>query len=829
MKKLLPILILFLFSVAVVSAQTAISNCAQLAAVNSSCGADYYLTANIDGSCLTSPLCPSGYSGDFDGDDFYIKDIALDEATNLVGLFARLTSAGTITNLTVVNSSFKGVNQVGALVGSNEGKITFCGGEGNYVEGAQQVAGLAGHNKKIIYDSYSIADVNSSNGYAGGLVGYLTGGNAYIERCYAAGSVTSTSSRVGGLVGRIYHGYVEDSYSEATVYSSSSYVGGLVGHAHSDSFGDGLIISNCYATGDVTADGGYVGGLVGQLDRRSTSRKGRILDSYATGNVSPAGTYSGGLVGHNRNSRGYISASYWNNHTGNPAICVGNGGVGSGGSCTPVQDDETHFYNPVNSPMDEWDFLTTPIWGLIDTNSDGDGEAGVNHSCLIWESDCSQAPVVCGNSLIELGEECDDGNNVSGDGCDSDCQIESGYVCQEAGVPCCELMQQDGDGYYNLTECCHLNLIGTNHSSGDNYKLIDDLDCSSEVGRNGNVGEFWINNFFSGIFDGRNNTINGINVTTTGRAGFIFRLQSAVVKNLGIVNSTIKGGLGVGGISYEVYSSTIERCYFEGEVISTSSAAGGIIGGVSSANIRKSFFVGKIEGKDYVGGIFGTGDSAVVDDCYVNANVSGNDYVGGITGSFQVGGGGTPILRKVYFEGSVTGNNSVGGIAGETNRQIHDSFSTALVNGDSAVGGLVGNLTGRTVINSYWFNQAGDTATSCCGNVEAVANCSDCYAETPLSYFYTQCNEPMLQWDFNVTPIWGLEGGQADVDYPCLMYEDGCAEAESCESQGPGGNGDEVIPEFSNTGKIVVTIIALIVVGIVASMLMKKKQTEQQE
>lgn len=48
-------------------------------------------------------------------------------------------------------------------------------------------------------------------------------------------------------------------------------------------------------------------------------------------------------------------------------------------------------------------------------------------------------------------------------------------------------------------------------------------------------------------------------------------------------------------------------------------------------------------------------------------------------------------------------------------------------------------------------------------------------------------------------------------------YSDG-----TCDEQGPGG--DEVIPEFSNTGKIIVTVLALIVVGIVASMLMKKKE-----
>ena len=34
-------------------------------------------------------------------------------------------------------------------------------------------------------------------------------------------------------------------------------------------------------------------------------------------------------------------------------------------------------------------------------------------------------PAVCGNGVIETGEQCDDGNTVSGDGCSSTCQTES--------------------------------------------------------------------------------------------------------------------------------------------------------------------------------------------------------------------------------------------------------------------------------------------------------------------------------------------------------------------------------------------------------------------
>lgn len=38
---------------------------------------------------------------------------------------------------------------------------------------------------------------------------------------------------------------------------------------------------------------------------------------------------------------------------------------------------------------------------------------------------------MCGNGLLELGsnEACDDGNQVSGDGCSFNCEVELGWSC----------------------------------------------------------------------------------------------------------------------------------------------------------------------------------------------------------------------------------------------------------------------------------------------------------------------------------------------------------------------------------------------------------------
>ena len=52
--------------------------------------------------------------------------------------------------------------------------------------------------------------------------------------------------------------------------------------------------------------------------------------------------------------------------------------------------------------------------------------------CTTFKSSCIPS---CGNSVLDEGEECDDGNEVDGDGCSSDCRLESGFTCNTEAIP----------------------------------------------------------------------------------------------------------------------------------------------------------------------------------------------------------------------------------------------------------------------------------------------------------------------------------------------------------------------------------------------------------
>ncbi len=66
-----------------------------------------------------------------------------------------------------------------------------------------------------------------------------------------------------------------------------------------------------------------------------------------------------------------------------------------------------------------------------------------------WDiSECTGGGPVCGNSVIESNEECDDGNNAACDGCSETCHVE---ICGNGIVEC---MEQCDDGNTDAGDSC---------------------------------------------------------------------------------------------------------------------------------------------------------------------------------------------------------------------------------------------------------------------------------------------------------------------------------------------------------------------------------------
>ncbi len=61
--------------------------------------------------------------------------------------------------------------------------------------------------------------------------------------------------------------------------------------------------------------------------------------------------------------------------------------------------------------------------GLTGGESCADGACDQDGRC--------RPAIVCGNSVLQAGEGCDDGNDLAGDGCNTSCLIEDNFACNQ--------------------------------------------------------------------------------------------------------------------------------------------------------------------------------------------------------------------------------------------------------------------------------------------------------------------------------------------------------------------------------------------------------------
>lgn len=129
------------------------------------------------------------------------------------------------------------------------------------------------------------------------------------------------------------------------------------------------------------------------------------------------------------------------------------------------------------------------------------------------------------------------------------------------------------------------------------------------------------NGGYSGKFDGKGHTISGlylINNSTGYTYVGLFGVTngSAVITNLGVVDSYFAGKSYVGGVCARQNAGTISNCYNAGSVcgLASNSEAGGVCGG--SDVLKHCYNRGKVWGSGYVGSLIGINNSNRIENCY---------------------------------------------------------------------------------------------------------------------------------------------------------------------------------------------------------------------
>src|SRR3989338_3960478 len=130
--------------------------------------------------------------------------------------------------------------------------------------------------------------------------------------------------------------------------------------------------------------------------------------------------------------------------------CTSSNDCSTGQTCSGGICISPRCGNGVLEVIEQWD----------DGNTAGDD--GCSSTCQIYEAGwlCNTpgqlCQKLCGNGVVEVAasEWCDDGNNANGDGCTRTCQIENGYVCPRRGGVCILSTQACGDGVVQVGEYC---------------------------------------------------------------------------------------------------------------------------------------------------------------------------------------------------------------------------------------------------------------------------------------------------------------------------------------------------------------------------------------
>ena len=715
----------------------------------------------------------SAFTGKFEGNGFTISNLKIDRPSDdpgndYIGLFGSVGQAAEITNVGLLDVNIIGNENVGGLVGwNNGGTITNSYATGSVAGSGNSVGGLVGDNRGTITNSYATSAVRGTF-YVGGLVGFNSG---TITNSYATGSVAGSGNSVGGLVG-FDSGTITNSYATGAV-SGAAYVGGLVGWNQgtimnsyatgSVSGADGIgglvglnlsIITNSYAIGSVSGSSNNIGGLVGD-------NRGTITNSYATGSVSGAGgigglvglnlsiitnSYAigsvsgssnniGGLVGDNR---GTITNSYWDRNTSGRPTSAGGMRKTTAELQSPVMPGSSSGDTYHGWTTDNWDFGTSSQYPVLkyanDTNMDISecriaGDTSTDLDLPLCGSLLS--PTMRGLSELQLvaGELSPDFDvavpNYRGTVANSTSTIRfrpitintntKVYITAEGQPRGLAIDSGDESSMIALNTNGITTITVEVENGGETTQTVTyTLDLYYEFSRGLDRDD--VDKDDDGLIE--IDDLETLNAIRNQLDGSHLQLSGLVPTSMGCARGGCKGYELTRDLDFnedDSYSSPANQ------IIWTMEAGWQPIGDSSS-----NAFASKFEGNGFTisnlkinrsgtnnVGLFGfVGQAAEITNVgLLDVDIMGNNNVGGLVG---LNGGGT-ITNSYAATGSVSGSRiRVGGLVGRNDGgTITNSYATSAVTGSSIssndIGGLVGFNNGGTITNSY---ATGDVAGS---------------------------------------------------------------------------------------------------------------------
>ena len=711
------------------------------------------------------------FSGIFDGNGKAVRHFTYTPIPGQggVGLFAALDRAR-IQDLLLVDPHIGGDESiVGALVGySKYATLERCAVRGGSVQGRQDVGALVGRNDGYVVQCAASTEVTGKTS-VGGLVGYSRYGS--VSNSYALGAVAATS-HVGGLVGQNgWQSTVAYCYSAGLVQGQTS-VGGLLGtgaplaavdHCFWDVETSGQATS-AGGTGKTTLEmwmgGTYVGwGAEGMWTIEEGADYPRLAWECRPGGPLTTPSFPS-MLGRGTPEEPYLI------HTADEFILIGLFPYEWDKHYRLMSDIDLSQYSPSDADLIGRgvrypSYAVKCFTGVFD----GNGKRILNFTRVQTDDRPYQQHVglfgCVGDGEIRDVVLVDPNVNMIADAVGGLVgRIESG-----AKITRCRVEGGTISGRGQVGGLIGESYLGT----------VTGCDVRCAVSGTSSVG---------GVVGS-----NRGDITTCVFEGQVFATEG----HLGGLT-----GSNAGTISWSMVSADVVGAPYCGQPAAdpatrdvdpmpTATHVGGMVGD-NMGNVLYCGAAGRVSGNEIVGGLVGDNNGTVA-DCFSTSEVCGRSFVGGLTGQNGVNNWDVVFRGRVYdgyASGPVYGTDVVGGLAGYNDHwgTIARSFSSGLVTGTTEVGGLVGRDRDGEVLRSFWDTDSSGCSVSAGGTGRTTTEMYDpntyldagwLFVEAPdgPDYHWAEPQEggyPILWWQLSTWPeLPAFSGGTGTPNDPYLL------------------------------------------------------------
>ncbi len=251
-----------------------VSTLEQLKLIEGHNGVCFKQTANIDANLTEiTPLFTADvpFTGTYDGGNYSITNVSnMMEASN-VGIFSAVGKDGVVQNVVVESSYFNGADNVGALIGINEGTVNNCTVNTCSLRASNGRSGaIAAWNSGTVRNCKTERNtVSAARNYyeAGGISGYSKGTIIDCVSALDSIAITKYDMRAGGIVGSNDGNVISCTINSVELSSATYYTygGGIAG------YNSGTVADSSVKNLEISGTWSRQGGIIGYNDGNNTN------------------------------------------------------------------------------------------------------------------------------------------------------------------------------------------------------------------------------------------------------------------------------------------------------------------------------------------------------------------------------------------------------------------------------------------------------------------------------------------------------------------------------------------------------------------------------